>query len=118
MLLRATRDTAHWRREGPPTHLAQVDLFTIGRYPENCVAGGELLPVAQLTALFRLLGTTFGGDRWHTFATPDVPSPVARFTYLACLLRGLPAGLSSEGTADTVQHAVVTKLRGAHQADR
>ena len=92
MLLRAKLDTAHWRRGGPPTHLAQVDLFTIGRYRENCVAGGELLPVAQLTALFRLLGTTFGGDRWHTFATPDVPSPVARFTYLAAYYGVFPPG--------------------------
>ena len=61
---------------------------------ECCFARNSILPtgVAQLTALFRLLGTTFGGDRWHTFATPDVPSPVARFTYLAAYYGVFPPG--------------------------
>jgi microcystin-dependent protein len=33
---------------------------------------GQLLPISQNTALFALLGTTFGGDGIHTFALPDL----------------------------------------------
>lgn len=33
---------------------------------------GQLLPIAQNTALFALLGTTFGGDGRTTFALPDL----------------------------------------------
>lgn len=33
---------------------------------------GQLLPVSQNTALFSLLGTTYGGDGRTTFALPDL----------------------------------------------
>ena len=33
---------------------------------------GQLLPISQNTALFSLLGTTFGGDGRTTFALPDL----------------------------------------------
>jgi microcystin-dependent protein len=35
-------------------------------------ADGRLLPIAQNTALFSLMGTTFGGDGRTTFALPDM----------------------------------------------
>jgi microcystin-dependent protein len=41
------------------------------------LADGQLLPVAQNTALFALLGTQFGGDGVHTFALPDLRGRVA-----------------------------------------
>jgi microcystin-dependent protein len=37
---------------------------------------GTLLPIAQNTALFSLLGTTFGGDGRVTFGLPDLRSRV------------------------------------------
>jgi microcystin-dependent protein len=33
---------------------------------------GQMLPIAQNTALFALLGTTYGGDGKSTFALPDL----------------------------------------------
>ena len=33
---------------------------------------GQLLPISQYTALFSLLGTSFGGDGRSTFALPDL----------------------------------------------
>jgi len=33
---------------------------------------GSLLPISQNTALFSLLGTTYGGDGRTTFALPDL----------------------------------------------
>ena len=37
---------------------------------------GQLLPISQNTALFALIGTTFGGDGVTTFALPDLRSRV------------------------------------------
>jgi microcystin-dependent protein len=33
---------------------------------------GQILPIQQYTALFALLGTSFGGDGVHNFALPDL----------------------------------------------
>ena len=35
--------------------------------------GGQLLPLADYTALFSLLGFTYGGDGRSTFALPAIP---------------------------------------------
>jgi microcystin-dependent protein len=37
---------------------------------------GQILPIAQNTALFSLLGTTYGGNGQTTFALPDLRSRV------------------------------------------
>jgi microcystin-dependent protein len=37
---------------------------------------GQLLPISQNTALFSLLGTTYGGDGKSTFALPDLQDSV------------------------------------------
>ena len=38
---------------------------------------GQLLPISQNTALFALLGTTYGGDGKSTFALPDLRGAAA-----------------------------------------
>lgn len=38
---------------------------------------GQILPIAQNTALFSLLGTTFGGNGQTTFALPDLRGRVS-----------------------------------------
>ena len=35
---------------------------------------GQILSISQYTALFSLLGTTYGGDGQRTFALPKLPS--------------------------------------------
>ena len=37
---------------------------------------GQLLPISQYDALFALLGTTYGGDGFTTFALPNLPGRV------------------------------------------
>lgn len=49
---------------------------------------GQILPIAQNTALFSLLGTTYGGNGQTTFALPDLRSRVPVHT-------GQGPGLSS-----------------------
>src|SRR5215213_9505849 len=40
------------------------------------LCNGQLLPISQNTALFSLLGTTYGGDGKSTFALPDIRGQV------------------------------------------
>ena len=57
---------------GGDPFLAQVGMFAgnfaMGNY---ALTNGDLLSVAQNSALFSLLGTTYGGDGRTTFALPD-----------------------------------------------
>lgn len=55
---------------------------------------GAILPISQNTALFSLLGTTFGGDGRTTFQLPDLRSRTA-------LHVGNPGGRSSTSWGQT-----------------
>ena len=64
----------------------------------NC--DGQLLPIAQNTALFSLFGTTYGGDGRTTFALPDLRGRVPIHTGAG---PGLPQyAQGSRGGAATV----------------
>lgn len=54
-------------------YLAQIIMFA-GNFAPNAWAycAGQILSIAQNTALFSLLGTTFGGNGQTTFALPDL----------------------------------------------
>ncbi len=53
--------------------IGQVMLFAGNFAPRNwAFCNGQLLPISQNTALFSLLGTTYGGDGRTTFALPDL----------------------------------------------
>lgn len=57
--------------------LGQVSLFPYTFCPRGWTeTHGQLLAISQNTALFSLLGTTFGGDGKTTFALPDLQSRV------------------------------------------
>lgn len=52
--------------------IAQIFLFGGNFAPRNwAFCNGQLMPIAQNTALFALLGTTYGGNGQTTFALPD-----------------------------------------------
>jgi microcystin-dependent protein len=52
--------------------LAEIRWFAGNFAPRFwAFCSGQLLPIAQNTALFSLLGTTFGGNGTTTFALPD-----------------------------------------------
>jgi microcystin-dependent protein len=53
--------------------LSQIIAFGCNFAPRGWMAcNGQLLPIAQNTALFSLLGTTYGGNGQTTFALPDL----------------------------------------------
>ena len=53
----------------------------------NC--DGTLLPIASNTALFALLGTTYGGDGIHNFALPKLPPPLDHGGLYVIALQGV-----------------------------
>ncbi|MCC5943029.1 MAG: phage tail protein [Balneolaceae bacterium] len=53
--------------------LGQMMLFAGNFAPRGwALCDGQLLPISQNTALFSILGTTYGGDGMSTFALPDL----------------------------------------------
>lgn len=55
------------------TILGEIRMFAGNFAPTGwAFCQGQLLPIAQNTALFSLLGTTYGGDGRTTFALPDL----------------------------------------------
>jgi microcystin-dependent protein len=64
--------------------VGQLMLFAGNFCPRGWVqADGQLMPISQNTALFSILGTTYGGDGKRTFALPKLAAPN---------VAGVPAG--------------------------
>jgi microcystin-dependent protein len=58
--------------------IAEIRLFAGNFAPRNwAFCSGQILSIAQNTALFALLGTTYGGNGQTTFALPDFRGRVA-----------------------------------------
>jgi microcystin-dependent protein len=57
--------------------VAEIRMFAGNFAPKGwATCDGQLLPISQNTALFSLLGTTYGGDGKSTFALPDLQGSV------------------------------------------
>jgi microcystin-dependent protein len=53
--------------------VAEIRIYPFNFAPKGwAFCDGQLLPISQNTALFSLLGTTYGGDGKSTFALPDM----------------------------------------------
>src|ERR1019366_6072763 len=67
-----SRSREWWSERGIPRRRQLICVgfnFAPPGWPQ---CDGTLLPISQNTALFSLLGTTFGGDGISTFALPDL----------------------------------------------
>jgi len=57
--------------------LAEIRIFPYDFAPANwALCNGQLMPISQNTALFALLGVTYGGDGRTTFALPNLQGAV------------------------------------------
>jgi len=53
--------------------VAEIRIFPFNFPPKGWAwCDGQILPISQNTALFSLLGTTYGGDGKSTFGLPDL----------------------------------------------
>lgn len=58
--------------------LAEIRVVGFNFAPTGwATCDGQILPISQNTALFALLGTTYGGDGKSTFALPDLDGMTA-----------------------------------------
>lgn len=72
-----------------PFFIGEVSMFAGNFAPRGwAFCEGQLLSIAQYTALFSILGTTYGGDGRTTFALPDLRGRIPVGT-------GTGAGLST-----------------------
>jgi microcystin-dependent protein len=58
--------------------VAEIRILPFNFAPKGwAFCNGQLLPISQNTALFSLLGTTYGGDGKSTFSLPNLEGSVA-----------------------------------------
>ena len=60
--------------------VAEIRIFPFNFPPKGwAFCDGQILPISQNTALFSLLGTTYGGDGRSTFALPNLQGSAPMF---------------------------------------
>jgi microcystin-dependent protein len=85
-------------------YLAEIRIFGGNFAPLGwALCNGQILPISQNTALFSLLGTTYGGDGRSNFALPN-------FQGMAPIQQGQGAGLSQYSLGQTGGITTVTLL--------
>ena len=58
--------------------VAEIRVFPFNFAPKGwAFCNGQILPISQNTALFSLLGTTYGGDGKSNFALPNLQGSAA-----------------------------------------
>ena len=84
--------------------VAEIRIFPFNFAPKGWAwCDGQLLPLSQNTALFSLLGTTYGGDGKSNFALPDLQGSAAMHP-------GQGPGLSLHDLGETGGSETVTLL--------
>jgi microcystin-dependent protein len=85
--------------------VAEIRIFAGNFAPTGwALCNGQLLPISQNTALFSLLGTTYGGDGKSTFALPNLQGS-------APLQQGQGPGLSLRDLGELGGEQAVTLLQ-------
>ncbi len=84
--------------------LAEIRIFAGNYAPTNWgLCNGQLMPIAQNTALYSLLGVNYGGDGRSTFALPDLRGS-------APMQQGQGSGLSQRQLGEAGGEQTVTLL--------
>jgi microcystin-dependent protein len=84
--------------------VAEIRIFPFNFAPLGwAFCDGQVLPLSQNTALFSLLGTTYGGDGKSNFALPNLQGSVPMFY-------GQGPGLSLHDIGESGGEATVTLL--------
>ena len=86
-------------------YVAEIRIFPFNFAPKGwAFCDGQLLPLSQNTALFSLLGTTYGGDGKSNFALPNMQGN-------APMAPGQGPGLSLHDLGETGGSETVTLLQ-------
>jgi microcystin-dependent protein len=88
--------------------VGEIEIFGFNFPPVGwALCQGQLLPISQNTALFSILGTTYGGDGKSTFALPNLQGCIPNH---AGGSSGQGPGLSLYDLGETGGQAAVTLL--------
>jgi microcystin-dependent protein len=84
----------------PDPFLGEIRIFAFDFPPPGwAMCNGQIIPISQNTALFSLLGTTYGGDGQNNFALPNLQG---RFPIHIGQGPGQSYAPGQEGGAETV----------------
>lgn len=84
--------------------VAEIRILPCNFAPRGwAFCNGQILPISQNTALFSLLGTTYGGDGRSTFALPNLQGSAA-------MPQGQGPGLSQRNVGDQGGTNTITLL--------
>jgi microcystin-dependent protein len=90
--------------------VAEIRIFPFNFAPTGwAFCNGQLLPISQNTALFSLLGTTYGGDGKSTFALPNLQGSAPMFW-------GQGPGLSLHDLGETGGSNTISQLHRRRQS--
>jgi microcystin-dependent protein len=85
--------------------VAEIRIFPFNFPPKGwAFCDGQILPISQNTALFSLLGTTYGGDGKSNFALPNLQGSTP-------MQQGQGPGLSLRDLGETGGEQTVTLLQ-------
>ncbi len=101
--------------------IAEIRIFAGNFAPRSwAFCNGQLLPVAQNTALFSLVGTTYGGDGRTTFGLPDLqgraPMHPGRGPGLTARRLGERTGAETANVSDAQMASHSHTARGSENA--
>jgi microcystin-dependent protein len=86
--------------------VAEIRIFGCNFAPKNwALCNGQILSIAQNTALFSLVGTVYGGNGTTTFGLPNLQGTAA-------LGMGQGSGLSPYSIGEQVGSSTVTLISG------
>jgi len=84
--------------------VAEITMFAFNFAPKGwALCAGQLLPISQNTALFSLLGTSYGGDGKSTFGLPNLQG-------MAAVCQGQGSGLSPYFVGEAIGSENVTLI--------
>jgi len=99
--------------------VAEIRIFPFNFAPKGwAFCDGQLLPISQNTALFSLLGTTYGGDGKSNFALPNMQgnTPMQQGQGSGLSLRDL-GELGGEQTVTLLQTEIPSHTHTVQAAD-